>query len=102
MTVPRARPLVGDRPGGSIHRARPGARARGRSSRYYAPLATRTSASPVRMPALMMTEATLPRWRVFPALGLGVVMATLDISVVNIALPTLSRAFRVPLTTVEW
>ena len=49
-----------------------------------------------------MTVAVLPRWRVFPALGLGVLMATLDISVVNIALPTLSRAFQVPLTTVEW
>ena len=49
-----------------------------------------------------MTEPPLPRWRVFPALALGTLMATLDISVVNIALPTLSRAFRVPLTTVEW
>jgi EmrB/QacA subfamily drug resistance transporter len=49
-----------------------------------------------------MTSGALPRWRVFPALGLGVLMATLDISVVNIALPTLSRAFNVPLTTVEW
>jgi EmrB/QacA subfamily drug resistance transporter len=29
-------------------------------------------------------------------------MATLDISVVNIALPTLSRSFGVPLTTIEW
>jgi EmrB/QacA subfamily drug resistance transporter len=43
-----------------------------------------------------------PRWRVFPPLALGTVMATLDISVVNIALPTLARAFRVPLTTIEW
>lgn len=42
------------------------------------------------------------RWRVFPPLALGVTMATLDISVVNIALPTLSRTFGVPLTTVEW
>ena len=49
-----------------------------------------------------MNSTPLPRWRVFPALGLGVLMATLDISVVNIALPTLSRAFQVPLTTVEW
>lgn len=46
--------------------------------------------------------AGLPRWRVFPALALGTLMATLDISVVNIALPTLSRAFGVPLTTIEW
>jgi EmrB/QacA subfamily drug resistance transporter len=44
----------------------------------------------------------LPRWRVFPALALGTVMATLDISVVNIALPTLSRHFGVSLTTIEW
>ena len=46
--------------------------------------------------------AALPRWRVFPALSLGTVMAVLDISVVNIALPTLSRTFGVPLTSIEW
>ena len=46
--------------------------------------------------------AALPRWRVFPALALGTVMAVLDISVVNIALPTLSRTFGVPLTSIEW
>ena len=33
----------------------------------------------------------LPRWRVFPPIALGVIMATLDASVVNIALPTLQR-----------
>lgn len=43
-----------------------------------------------------------PRWRVFPVLALGTLMATFDISVVNIALPTLSRDFGVPLTTIEW
>lgn len=43
-----------------------------------------------------------PRWKVFPPLALGVTMATLDISVVNIALPTLQRTFGVPVTTVEW
>jgi len=43
-----------------------------------------------------------PRWRVFPPIALGVIMATLDASVVNIALPTLQRAFRTGLTTVEW
>ncbi len=47
-------------------------------------------------------SGVLPRWRVFPALAIGTVMATLDISVVNIALPTMARAFRVPLTTIEW
>lgn len=49
-----------------------------------------------------MTSAPLPRWRAFPVLAIGVVMATLDISVVNIALPTLSRTFGVPLTRIEW
>ena len=44
----------------------------------------------------------LPRWRVFPALALGTLMAILDISIVNIALPTLSRTFHAPLTSVEW
>jgi EmrB/QacA subfamily drug resistance transporter len=39
---------------------------------------------------------------VFPALALGTLMATLDISIVNIALPVLSRTFHAPLTTVEW
>jgi EmrB/QacA subfamily drug resistance transporter len=48
-----------------------------------------------------MTDS-LPRWRAFPVLAIGVVMATLDISVVNIALPTLSRTFNVPLTRIEW
>ncbi|MGH7741989.1 MAG: MFS transporter, partial [Candidatus Eiseniibacteriota bacterium] len=47
-------------------------------------------------------NAVLPRWRAFPVLAIGVVMATLDISVVNIALPTLSRTFGVPLTRIEW
>lgn len=53
-------------------------------------------------PAPAGAAAPLPRWRVFPALALGTLMATLDLSVVNIALPTLARTFRVPLTTVEW
>ena len=43
-----------------------------------------------------------PRWRVFPPIALGVVMATLDASVVNIALPTLQRSFHSALSTVEW
>jgi EmrB/QacA subfamily drug resistance transporter len=47
-------------------------------------------------------DPALPRWRAFPPLALGVVMATLDVSVVNIALPTLSRTFGVPLTRIEW
>jgi EmrB/QacA subfamily drug resistance transporter len=37
-----------------------------------------------------------------PALALGTLVSTLDISVVNIALPTLSRVFGAPYTTLEW
>ncbi len=43
-----------------------------------------------------------PRWRVFPVLALGTLMATLDLSIVNIALPTLSRDLHAPLATVAW
>ncbi|MBI1796436.1 MAG: MFS transporter [Candidatus Eisenbacteria bacterium] len=43
-----------------------------------------------------------PRWRVVPVLALGTLMATLDLSIVNIALPTLARDFAVPLTTIAW
>ncbi len=43
-----------------------------------------------------------PRWRVFPPIALGVIMATLDMSVVNIALPTLQRTLHASLSTVEW
>ena len=46
--------------------------------------------------------AAFPRWRVFPPIALGVIMATLDASVVNIALPTLQRQFAAAFTTVEW
>ncbi len=43
-----------------------------------------------------------PRWRVFPPIALGVIMATLDASVVNIALPTLQRTLNASLSTIEW
>lgn len=47
-------------------------------------------------------EALLPRWRVFPAIALGVIMATLDASVVTIALPTLQRQFEAPFSMIQW
>ena len=58
------------------------------------------SSPPSAMPADGSGE--LPRWRAFPPLAIGVVMATLDVSVVNIALPTLARHFAVPLTSIAW
>ncbi len=54
------------------------------------------------MPSAPSAATPFPRWRVFPPVALGVVMATLDASVVNIALPTLQRRFAVPFTTIEW
>ena len=53
-------------------------------------------------PAVPVSTDTFARWRVFPPIALGVIMATLDASVVTIALPTLQRAFGAPLSTVEW
>ena len=53
-------------------------------------------------PAASVSAGMFPRWRVFPPIALGVIMATLDASVVTIALPTLQRAFGAPLSTVEW
>ena len=54
------------------------------------------------MASAASAASPFPRWRVFPPVALGVVMATLDASVVNIALPTLQRRFAVPFTTIEW
>ncbi len=58
-----------------------------------------------------MTQATLPsvtegpdrrKWWVLGAVMVGTFMGPLDGSVVNIALPTLTRFFAVDITTVEW
>ena len=53
-------------------------------------------------PTDTVSAADWPRWKVFPPIALGVVMATLDASVVNIALPTLQRSLHAALSTVEW
>jgi EmrB/QacA subfamily drug resistance transporter len=42
------------------------------------------------------------RWRVLLAVGFGTYMATMDLSIVNIALPTLGREFNRPPDTVVW
>lgn len=52
-----------------------------------------------------MTEVPAAKhspWAAFAIVALGTFMATLDSSIVNIALPTLSRTFTVAMTTVEW
>jgi len=53
-------------------------------------------------PSLPDPAGSWPRWRVFPPIALGVIMATLDASVVNIALPTLQRELHASLSTIEW
>lgn len=42
------------------------------------------------------------KWWVMLGIGLGVLMYTIDTSIVNIALPTLVRDFRVDFATVQW
>ncbi len=49
-----------------------------------------------------MAEEDNHKWLAMVGIGMGVLMATLDISIVNIALPTLMQELRVGLATVEW
>jgi EmrB/QacA subfamily drug resistance transporter len=42
------------------------------------------------------------KWLILSSVSLGSLMATLDGSIVNIALPAIQNEFRVDLTTVEW
>lgn len=51
-----------------------------------------------------MGEGRLPgKWTVLAILAIGIFMATLDSSIVNISLPTIAMYFQVPLNgTVEW
>ena len=47
-------------------------------------------------------EPSAAKWWVLVAVMVGTFMGPLDGSVVNIALPALTRHFSVPVTTVEW
>ena len=42
------------------------------------------------------------KWLILSSVSLGSLMATLDGSIVNIALPSIQKDFRIDLTTVEW
>jgi hypothetical protein len=42
------------------------------------------------------------KWYVMVAVSLGVLVATIDGSIVNVALPTLVRAFGTQFNVVEW
>ena len=48
---------------------------------------------------------TLPKtqnWIIFFMVAIGIFMATLDGSIVNIALPSIMADFAVPLATIQW
>ena len=49
-----------------------------------------------------MNDTARAPWPVFAAVALGTFMATLDSSIVNVALPTLARTFGASVTQVEW
>jgi EmrB/QacA subfamily drug resistance transporter len=50
-----------------------------------------------------MTHTPIPRkWLAMLGIGMGVFMATLDASIVNISLPTLVEAFHTQLAVIEW
>src|SRR5215472_16159632 len=44
----------------------------------------------------------MKRWLVIIAAGLAVFMASIDLSITNVALPTLGQAFAVPPGTLQW
>src|SRR3989304_2335159 len=49
-----------------------------------------------------MQAARTNKWRVMLAVGTGIFLATLDGSIVNVALPTLTQEFRTAFAVVEW
>ncbi|HEX8908757.1 MAG TPA: MFS transporter, partial [Anaeromyxobacteraceae bacterium] len=57
---------------------------------------------PPRAPAGASAEPARSPWLGFSAVAVGTFMATLDGSIVNVALPTLRRELRAALSGVEW
>ena len=49
-----------------------------------------------------MLAATRYKWLSLAAVGSGVLMATIDISIVNVSLPTLVHALRTDFPTIQW
>ena len=47
-------------------------------------------------------DGTRYKWLSLAAVGLGVLMATIDISIVNVSLPTLVQALRTDFPTIQW
>jgi EmrB/QacA subfamily drug resistance transporter len=57
--------------------------------------------APIILP-LMSEPAYAHKWRVFTIVACGSFMATIDLSVVNLALPQLRQTFNIDLAQVEW
>ena len=47
-------------------------------------------------------DGTRYKWLSLAAVGSGVLMATIDISIVNVSLPTLVHALRTDFPTIQW
>ena len=60
------------------------------------------STTPPSVPSGAARQAPPHRWLVFSLVAAGVFMATLDSSIVNIALPVIMADLQVPLTLIEW
>lgn len=50
----------------------------------------------------MQTKSHANKWLAMSGLGMGVFMATLDASIVNISLPTLANEFKTNFATIQW
>jgi len=57
---------------------------------------------PTCYPSSMESPSGANKWRVMAAVGMGIFLATLDGSIVNVALPTLTEEFRTAFAVVEW
>ncbi|MBM3500016.1 MAG: MFS transporter, partial [Armatimonadetes bacterium] len=82
-------------------------RGRGASARLYT--AARSLYNAARASPSTSQEARTPpvtdarrRWHVFAAVAIGTFMATLDSSIVNVSLPTISRDFGIDLSIAQW
>jgi EmrB/QacA subfamily drug resistance transporter len=49
-----------------------------------------------------MEELNQKRWRILHIINLGTFMSTLDVGIVNIALPTMAGQFQVSLSQIQW
>jgi MFS family permease len=53
--------------------------------------------------SILLQNKTHPyKWLAMMGLGMGVFMATLDSSIVNISLPTLANEFKTSFSTIQW